>query len=71
MTQEKDDFMKAAEVANEFGVSLRTVNRWIKSGYFPGSIRRNPRAHNSTYLVPKDAVEKFRQERASTETRKD
>jgi predicted site-specific integrase-resolvase len=68
MTQEKGEFMKASEVAKEFDVSLRTVNRWIKSGYFPGSIRRNPRAYNSTYIVPKEAVEKFKKERASTVT---
>lgn len=60
-------FLSASEVADEFGVSLRTVNRWIKSGYFPGAIRRNPRVYNSTYIIPKDAVEKFKLERQATQ----
>lgn len=66
-----DDYLMAGEVAEIFEVIPRTLNRWIKSGYFPGAIRRNPRAYNSTYIVPRESVEKFKQERASTEPRKD
>lgn len=62
----KDSTMKAKEVAQLFGVSLRTVNRWIEAGYFPGSFRRNPRVPNSTYLVPTESVERFKREREET-----
>lgn len=60
------ELIKASEVAKQFNVSLRTVNRWIEAGYFSGAFRRNPRAANSTYLIPVDSVEKFKREREQT-----
>jgi excisionase family DNA binding protein len=49
--------LTAREVATMCGVTSRTVNRWIKAGYFPGA-RKAP-GRTSTYRIPKDEVTAF------------
>jgi len=61
MSEQKS--IRASEAAEMIGVSLRTVVRWIHKGYFPNAKRVNPRAGNSTYIIPETEVEQFIQER--------
>ncbi|MCB0173885.1 MAG: helix-turn-helix domain-containing protein [Anaerolineae bacterium] len=52
-------YLKTAEVAERFGVDPRTILRWVKSGYFPGSKKLNPMARNSPLLIPEQSVQAF------------
>lgn len=52
-------YLKTNEVAERFGVDPRTVLRWVKSGYFPGTKKLNPLAKNSPLLIPEKSVVEF------------
>ena len=52
-------YLKTVEVAERFDVNPRTILRWVKAGYFPGSLKKNPFAINSPVVIPEEAVEEF------------
>jgi excisionase family DNA binding protein len=49
--------LTASQVAEMCGVTARTVNRWVRAGYFAGATRAPGRT--SPYRIPKDEVESF------------
>ncbi|HEC35368.1 MAG TPA: DNA-binding protein [Anaerolineae bacterium] len=51
------DFLTASQVANMCGVSSRTVRRWVRAGFFPGTKRGLGKT--SPYRIPREAVESF------------
>lgn len=54
-------YLTTAEVARRFDVDPRTILRWVRSGCFPGTIKKNPRAKNSPIFIPEQSVESFAQ----------
>ena len=59
-------YVRTAEAARRFGVTTRTILRWVDLGYFPGTRKQNPRATNSPILIPVSALENFAQEQVIT-----
>ena len=57
MSKRKREMLGVSQVAAMCGVTTRTVNRWIRAGYFPGTTR--PPGRTSAHRIPKDEVEKF------------
>jgi len=53
----KLEALTPSEVAEMCGVTARTVNRWVRAGYFPGTLKAPGRT--SPYRIPKDEVENF------------
>ena len=49
--------LTASQVAEMCGVTARTVNRWVRAGYFAGATRAPGRT--SPYRIPKDEVDSF------------
>ena len=49
--------LTTSQIAEMCGVTSRTVNRWVRAGYFP-SAQRAP-GRTSPYRIPKDEVETF------------
>ncbi len=54
---EKPEYLTIPQVAELCGVAPRTINRWIKAGYFPGA--RKGLGKTSPYQIPKADVEAF------------
>ncbi len=51
------------QVAERLEVTLRTVQRWVDIGRFPGAYRLDPDANRSPYLIPVADVEAFEERR--------
>ena len=70
-----EGFLKVSQVAKRLGVSVKTINEWIKNGDFPGTTKLNPGVKRSPYRIPEKAVEAFEEKRksfsASADTEKD
>jgi len=49
----KERPLTTQEAADVFGVTSRTIVRWIHAGRFPGAFKLNPRA----FAIPKDEIE--------------
>ena len=54
------DYLTVTQTAARLGVSDRAVLKWIKQGYFPGTIRISP---TGPYRIPIVAVEQYEQNR--------
>jgi predicted DNA-binding transcriptional regulator AlpA len=65
--QAKSPFMNAAEIATLFGVTVKSVHRWIEAGKFPGVFKMGS-GETSAYLVPCKDVEAYKKERAQSKT---
>lgn len=59
------DYLTAQDAAERLMVTKRTIITWIKDGRFPGTIRKDPLAPRSPYLIPIKAIEKFEKERSN------
>lgn len=53
----KKETLTTSQIADMCGVTSRTVNRWVRAGYFPGA-QRGP-GRTSPYRIPKEEVETF------------
>src|SRR5262245_13818 len=58
------DSVTLAEAARQLSISTRTARRWVRSGALPADLE--PGRHGPQYLVPAEAVEALRDERART-----
>lgn len=59
-----DGYVKIAEAAELLNAKPRTVNHWIRQGYFPNAIKLNPMARTgSPYYIPVTDIEDFIQKR--------
>jgi len=54
-----DIFYTSAQTAVFFCVSIRTVQDWIKKGYFPNAYKRNPHAKRPEYRIPQSDIAKI------------
>jgi transposase-like protein len=54
-------YLTTAEVARRYDVDPRTILRWVRAGYFPGTIKKNPHFKNSHIAIPEKSVEAFAQ----------
>lgn len=52
------NWYETVEVAEMYGVTVRTVARWIKDGFLPGAEKKGP-TKTSPYRIPKSAIEHF------------
>ena len=59
-------YLRTKQVARRFDVHPRTILRWVDAGYFPGTIKKNPKAKNSPVLIPETAVNAFAEEQVIT-----
>ena len=55
-------YITVTEAAGLFGVTVKTVHRWIEAGLFPGTIRLSPQ-RKSEYRIPLEAIEQFQKNR--------
>ncbi len=62
LVTEPDEFLRSVEVAMMLGVTVNTIGRWLKEGYFPNAYRINPRSR-SHWRIPKKDVDAFIEER--------
>jgi excisionase family DNA binding protein len=53
--------------AELLGVSVRTIQDWIKQGHFPHAYKLNPQKSNSPYRIPSTDVEQFKAGRSETD----
>lgn len=58
-------YLKVSLIAKRYGVSTRTVLRWIHGGLFPGAFKLDPTAKNSHFVVPENDLKLFEEERKS------
>ena len=54
------DYLTVSDVAKRFKVTERAVQKWIRLGYFPGTLQATRRGH---YRIPLSAVEQFERSR--------
>ena len=54
------DYLTVTETAARLGSSDRAVLKWIKQGYFPGTIRISP---TGPYRIPMVAIEQYEKNR--------
>lgn len=45
-------FLTTAEVAERFGVTIKTVNNWYHAGFFPHAIEGPKTGRGRTHLIP-------------------
>ena len=58
---EPEKMILAAEAAKRLHVTTRTVQRWVKKGYFPGARKKSPTL-SGAYLIPESALLAYEQE---------
>ena len=60
---EDQEYFSVTEVAKRYGVSSKTIHRWIEQepSLFPGSRKLNPAAKNknSPYRIPQSAIDHY------------
>jgi len=56
-------YIRTTEAAKRFGVSSRTIARWIEKGYFPNAFKINPHADNAPFLIPLYDIEALERKR--------
>jgi excisionase family DNA binding protein len=61
--------LNTSDVAERLGVDVRTVQRWIAAGRFPGAYRVDPQGSRSPYLIPENDVVAFEERRKQTVTK--
>ena len=59
LVDENEELLTCAEVAEHLGVTIATISRWVRAGYFPNAWRINPHGHKSEWRIPKKDVEAF------------
>ena len=58
------DTITTNQAAQMLGVSLRTVQMWIKKGVFPTAYKLHPgNPHNSAYRIPRADVDQVLRQR--------
>ena len=63
MTEKKKPaMMTVSQVAEMFGVNVKSVNDWIHAGKFPGAYK-SADVRTAPYLIPTDEVLAFKKER--------
>jgi len=55
--------MQVAEFQNKYGVSKRTVNKWLKKGYIPGAVHH---VENNCWEIPDSARCPYTEQRAKS-----
>jgi transposase len=60
--EKKPAMMLSSDVAELFGVNIKTVNDWIHAGKFPGAYKIAD-YRTAPYLIPSAEVEAFKKER--------
>ena len=50
--------LRTIEIADRFGVSQVTIQRWIQAGFFPNAYKTGP-YKKSPYVIPEDDVIAF------------
>ena len=60
----KQQYVTTAQVAEEFGVDMRTVSRWVREGRLPNAFKAYE-GLRAPYLIPVSDVEAIRKEEAS------
>ncbi len=58
METKPEEYLTTAQVAKILGVSIPSVNLWVKAGDFPNAFRINPRTH-SPWRIPRSDVDAF------------
>ncbi len=58
---ETEKMILAAEAAKRLHVTTRTVQRWVKKGYFPGARKKSPTL-SGAYLIPESALLAYEQQ---------
>ncbi len=63
--------LSVTDVAEQLGVTVRTVQRWVRDGHFPGAFKVGP-GKTSPYVIPVEDFEAYiearRQEQARRQT---
>ncbi len=57
------EHMTVAQVAEMFGVNVKSVLDWIYAGKLPGARKIDPTRRTSAYLIPTEEVLAFKKER--------
>lgn len=64
MPQPKSRPLSVALAAARFGVSTRTIQRWVAAGHFPGAYKLSP-GLRSPFVIPLDDVLAYEKKLAS------
>ena len=63
MIKVNENDLESPDVADRLGVSVMTVHRWRKQGFFPNAYRLNPKVPKSPWRFPISDIEAIEQQR--------
>ncbi len=58
LVDQNEELLTCAEVAARLGVTIASISRWVRAGYFPNAWRINPHG-KSEWRIPKKDVDAF------------
>ena len=59
LTDESEKLLTSEEVADLLGVTVASISRWVRNGYFPNAWRINPHGKKSEWRIPKKDIDAF------------
>lgn len=62
-----EKMLSVTAVASRLVTTSRTIQRWIKEGYFPNAFKGNPDKKSSAYKIPESDVVAFEQKRLNSQ----
>ena len=60
---EEEEILTTPKVAKLLGVTVASINEWLKAGHFPNAYRINPMRPRSAWRIPKRDIDEFIEKR--------